>query len=69
MLPTTFRNTLWFSEEELQEVRGTTLYRATELQVIYDRKSSFDTINQIDYNCVGLRALYVWDRTRCHFWH
>ncbi|KAK2415116.1 SET domain-containing protein [Trifolium repens] len=32
MLPTTFRNTLWFSEEELQELRGTTLYRATELQ-------------------------------------
>ncbi|XP_045798861.1 uncharacterized protein LOC123892995 [Trifolium pratense] len=32
MLPTTFGNTLWFSEEELQELRGTTLYRATELQ-------------------------------------
>jgi hypothetical protein len=59
MLPTTFRNTLWFSEEELQELRGTTLYRATELQVIYVGKSSFDTINQFDYNCVGLCALYV----------
>lgn len=34
MLPTTFGNTLWFSEEELQELRGTNLYRATELQVI-----------------------------------
>ncbi|XP_050912220.1 uncharacterized protein LOC127127146 isoform X3 [Lathyrus oleraceus] len=32
MLPTTFGNTLWFSEEELQELRGTNLYRATELQ-------------------------------------
>lgn len=34
MLPTTFGNTLWFSDDELQELRGTTLYRATELQVI-----------------------------------
>ncbi|XP_057435564.1 uncharacterized protein LOC130728204 isoform X2 [Lotus japonicus] len=32
MLPTTFQNTLWFSDDELQELRGTTLYRATELQ-------------------------------------
>ncbi|KAL5058468.1 hypothetical protein RYX36_030072 [Vicia faba] len=32
MLPTTFGNTLWFSEEELRELRGTNLYRATELQ-------------------------------------
>ncbi|XP_027188085.1 uncharacterized protein [Cicer arietinum] len=32
MLPTTFGNTLWFNEEELQELRGTALYRATELQ-------------------------------------
>ncbi|GAU41333.1 hypothetical protein TSUD_179460 [Trifolium subterraneum] len=38
MLPTTFGNTLWFSEEELQELRGTTLYRATELQ----KKSLFN---------------------------
>jgi len=34
MLPTTFGNPLWFSDDELQELRGTTLYRATELQVI-----------------------------------
>ncbi|RDX71769.1 Ribulose-1,5 bisphosphate carboxylase/oxygenase large subunit N-methyltransferase, chloroplastic, partial [Mucuna pruriens] len=32
MLPTTFGNPLWFSDDELQELRGTTLYRATELQ-------------------------------------
>ncbi|KAK7340208.1 hypothetical protein VNO77_20905 [Canavalia gladiata] len=32
MLPTTFGNPLWFSEDELHELRGTTLYRATELQ-------------------------------------
>ncbi|KAL2330372.1 hypothetical protein Fmac_017953 [Flemingia macrophylla] len=32
MLPTTFGNPLWFSDGELQELRGTTLYRATELQ-------------------------------------
>lgn len=37
MLPTTFGNPLWFSDDELQELRGTTLYRATELQVIYLR--------------------------------
>ncbi|KAK7295013.1 hypothetical protein RJT34_17916 [Clitoria ternatea] len=32
MLPTTFGNPLWFSNDELQELRGTALYRATELQ-------------------------------------
>ncbi|CAL0328113.1 unnamed protein product [Lupinus luteus] len=32
MLPTTFGNSLWFSDDELEELRGTTLYRATELQ-------------------------------------
>ncbi|XP_020219133.1 uncharacterized protein LOC109802257 isoform X1 [Cajanus cajan] len=32
MLPTTFGNPLWFTDDELQELRGTTLYRATELQ-------------------------------------
>ncbi|XP_061339933.1 uncharacterized protein LOC133286529 isoform X1 [Gastrolobium bilobum] len=32
MLPTTFGNPLWFSDDELIELRGTTLYRATELQ-------------------------------------
>lgn len=33
MLPTTFGNPLWFSDSELLELKGTTLYRATELQV------------------------------------
>ncbi|CAN4125770.1 unnamed protein product [Withania somnifera] len=32
MLPTTFGNPLWFSEDELLELKGTTLYRATQLQ-------------------------------------
>ncbi|KAL9997935.1 putative methyltransferase transcription regulator SET family [Helianthus debilis subsp. tardiflorus] len=32
MLPTTFGNPLWFSEDELSELRGTTLFKATELQ-------------------------------------
>ncbi|KAL5859816.1 hypothetical protein ACOSQ4_001112 [Xanthoceras sorbifolium] len=32
MLPTTFGNPLWFTEDELLELKGTTLYRATELQ-------------------------------------
>ncbi|XP_063944538.1 uncharacterized protein LOC108207896 isoform X2 [Daucus carota subsp. sativus] len=32
VLPTTFGNPLWFNEDELLELRGTTLYRATELQ-------------------------------------
>ncbi|OMP00468.1 hypothetical protein COLO4_12633 [Corchorus olitorius] len=32
MLPTTFRNPLWFTDDELLELRGTTLYRATELR-------------------------------------
>ncbi|KAG2609105.1 uncharacterized protein LOC120702453 isoform X2 [Panicum virgatum] len=32
MLPTTFGSSLWFSEEELAELEGTTLYRATVIQ-------------------------------------
>ncbi|CAI9101677.1 OLC1v1039055C1 [Oldenlandia corymbosa var. corymbosa] len=32
MLPNTFTNSLWFSDNELLELRGTPLYRATELQ-------------------------------------
>ncbi|XP_050237305.1 uncharacterized protein LOC126687004 [Mercurialis annua] len=43
MLPTTFGNPLWFTNEELLELKGTTLYRATELQKkkllsLYDEK-------------------------------
>lgn len=33
MLPTTFGNPLWFTDDELSELKGTTLYRATKLQV------------------------------------
>ncbi|PIA49687.1 hypothetical protein AQUCO_01300446v1 [Aquilegia coerulea] len=32
LLPTTFGNPLWFTDDELLELKGTTLYRATELQ-------------------------------------
>ncbi|XP_024018961.1 uncharacterized protein LOC21407386 isoform X2 [Morus notabilis] len=32
ILPNTFGNPLWFSDDELSELKGTTLYRATELQ-------------------------------------
>ncbi|XP_058008337.1 uncharacterized protein LOC110637071 isoform X2 [Hevea brasiliensis] len=32
MLPTTFGNPLWFTDEELLELKGTTLFRATDLQ-------------------------------------
>ncbi|KAK1376907.1 [Fructose-bisphosphate aldolase]-lysine N-methyltransferase [Heracleum sosnowskyi] len=32
VLPTTFGNPLWFNDNELLELKGTTLYRATELQ-------------------------------------
>ncbi|GMN20966.1 hypothetical protein TIFTF001_045412 [Ficus carica] len=43
MLPNTFGNPLWFSDDELSELKGTTLYRATELQkknllFLYDDK-------------------------------
>ncbi|XP_059634085.1 uncharacterized protein LOC132276605 isoform X2 [Cornus florida] len=43
MLPTTFGNPLWFTDDELLELKGTSLYRATELQKkslqsIYDDK-------------------------------
>ncbi|KAL1548716.1 hypothetical protein AAHA92_16914 [Salvia divinorum] len=31
MLPTEFGSTLWFSDDDLLELKGTTLYRATEL--------------------------------------
>lgn len=33
MLPTSFDNPVWFTDDELLELRGTTLYRATELRV------------------------------------
>lgn len=33
MLPTEFGNPLWFTDDELLELKGTTLHRATELQV------------------------------------
>ncbi|WVZ82798.1 hypothetical protein U9M48_030020 [Paspalum notatum var. saurae] len=32
MLPSTFGSSLWFTEEELAELEGTTLYRATVIQ-------------------------------------
>nr|GMC82801.1 ribosomal lysine N-methyltransferase set10-like [Ipomoea batatas] len=32
ILPTEFGNTLWFSDDELSELKGTTLYQATDLQ-------------------------------------
>ncbi|PSS26353.1 [Fructose-bisphosphate aldolase]-lysine N-methyltransferase [Actinidia chinensis var. chinensis] len=32
MLPTTFGNPLWFADDELLELKGTTVYCATELQ-------------------------------------
>lgn len=32
MLPNTYGNPLWFTDDELEELKGTTLYRATELQ-------------------------------------
>ena len=35
MLPKTFGNPLWFTDDELLELKGTTLYRATELQVTH----------------------------------
>lgn len=43
MLPSTFGSTLWFTEDELSELKGTTLYRATvlqrkKLQALYDDK-------------------------------
>ncbi|KAK4266745.1 hypothetical protein QN277_023626 [Acacia crassicarpa] len=43
MLPANFRNPLWFSDDDLQELRGTALFRATELQKknllsLYDTK-------------------------------
>ncbi|PWA99937.1 SET domain-containing protein [Artemisia annua] len=43
ILPTTFGNPLWYSDEELSELKGTTLFKATELQKkslqsLYDNK-------------------------------
>ncbi|KAK8969095.1 hypothetical protein KSP40_PGU016150 [Platanthera guangdongensis] len=34
VLPTTFGNPLWFTEDELAELKGTTLHRASVLQVV-----------------------------------
>lgn len=33
MLPDIFGNPLWFTDDELMELRGTTLFRATQLRV------------------------------------
>jgi len=33
MLPTRFGNPLWFSDDDILELKGTNLYHATELQV------------------------------------
>ncbi|KAK6162441.1 hypothetical protein DH2020_002282 [Rehmannia glutinosa] len=41
MLPTEFGNPLWFTDDELIELKGTTLHRATELQK-KNLKSLFD---------------------------
>ncbi|KAG8391742.1 hypothetical protein BUALT_Bualt01G0218700 [Buddleja alternifolia] len=41
MLPTEFGNPLWFTDDELLELKGTTLHRATELQK-KNLKSLFD---------------------------
>ncbi|KAL3649514.1 hypothetical protein CASFOL_005917 [Castilleja foliolosa] len=41
MLPTEFGNPLWFADDELIELKGTTLHRATELQK-KNLKSLFD---------------------------
>ncbi|XP_047947699.1 uncharacterized protein LOC125193832 isoform X3 [Salvia hispanica] len=43
MLPTEFGSTLWFSDDDLLELKGTTLYRATELlkkslKTLFDEK-------------------------------
>ena len=51
MLPTTFHNPLWFSDDELQELRGTTLYRATELQVIYHGTHLLIPLTNLNLNC------------------
>ncbi|GAB2224185.1 hypothetical protein Droror1_Dr00004935 [Drosera rotundifolia] len=34
MIPRTFANSLWFNEDEMLGLKGTTLYRATELQMM-----------------------------------
>ncbi|CAM8899610.1 unnamed protein product [Rhodiola kirilowii] len=33
MLPTSFGNPLWFTDDEIEELKGTALYRASKLQV------------------------------------
>ncbi|THG03969.1 hypothetical protein TEA_025118 [Camellia sinensis var. sinensis] len=45
MLPTTFGNPLWFTDDEFLELKGTTLYRATELQV-----SAFTIVKLFTYS-------------------
>lgn len=35
MLPTEFGSPLWFTDDDLLELKGTTLHQATELQVKY----------------------------------
>jgi hypothetical protein len=43
MLPSTFGSSIWFTEDELAELEGTTLHRATvmqrkSLQTLFDNK-------------------------------
>lgn len=48
MIPATFGNPLWFTDDEFQELKGTSLYRATELQ----RKSLLSVFNDKVKNVV-----------------
>lgn len=54
MLPANFRNSLWFSDDDLQELRGTALFRATELQVIYLLIDGLKTINHFNKTYASL---------------
>lgn len=69
MLPANFGNPLWFSDDDLQELRGTTLFRATELQVVYLLIDHLITTNHFNKTYASLANLRTYrDLELMNFW-
>lgn len=51
MLPRKFNSPLWFTDNELSELKGTTLHRATTLQVICTLSVALKHYNIFWKNC------------------
>lgn len=60
MLPRKFGSPLWFTDDELSELKGTTLYRATTLQVIFAVVHQLWSRNVIIYLTDCYVHIYLW---------